>query len=55
MPKYGIHHVVLQETIGRLISDSTSYGQEAGNEMATHKDIAMLGAIGPDLFFWAPD
>jgi Zinc dependent phospholipase C len=29
--------------------------QKAGEELATNRAAAMLGAIGPDLFFFAPD
>ena len=55
MPKYGIHNIVLEETKGRLLADSSSLVQQAGLEIYQNKEIAMLGAVGPDLFFWAPD
>lgn len=52
MPKYGIHQIVLNDTIQKL--------EDAGADalagvMRDHPTAAMLGAIGPDLFFWAPD
>ncbi len=58
MPKYGIHHIVMAEGIKRL-----DYLGQAGNAKAQslarllgdHRGYAMLGAIGPDLFFWGPD
>jgi hypothetical protein len=51
MPKYGVHQVVLANAIDGL----SASGAEAGRTLAQNYDIAMLGAIGPDLFFWAPD
>ena len=55
MPKYGIHEIVLSRAINSLSSSSSSTEQQAGNEMNAHRGLAMLGAIGPDVFFWAPD
>jgi hypothetical protein len=55
MPKWGIHHVVLEDAIGILHASSSSAAQQAAADLFSNKDIAMLGAVGPDLFFWAPD
>jgi hypothetical protein len=55
MPKYGIHHVVLSEAIEPLGNSSTEAVQKAAAVLDSNRGIAMLGAIGPDLFFWAPD
>jgi hypothetical protein len=51
MPKYGVHQVVLANAIRGL----DDIGSEAGHTLAQNYDLAMLGAIGPDMFFWAPD
>jgi hypothetical protein len=56
MPKWGIHHIVLEDAIGLLQTNSSSVAaQQAAAELFSNKDMAMLGAVGPDLFFWAPD
>ena len=55
MPKYGIHEIVLSRAINALSSSNISIEQQAGNKMDAHRGLAMLGAIGPDIFFWAPD
>lgn len=55
MPKYGIHHIVMDRAMGNLMASGVASSQTAANAMFTHRDMANLGAIGPDLFFWAPD
>ncbi len=55
MPKYGIHEIVLSRAINALTSSSNPTERQTGNEMNSHRGLAMLGAIGPDIFFWAPD
>lgn len=55
MPKYGIHHVVLSDAIGELLASPDAAAQVAGAELASNHGMAMLGAVGPDLMFWAPD
>lgn len=55
MPKYGIHHVVITDAIGQLLASSHAPSQDAGSQLAANADMAMLGAIGPDLFFWGMD
>lgn len=55
MPKYAIHHIVLNDAIGELLASPTSAARRAGEELATNMPISNLGAIGPDLLFWAPD
>jgi hypothetical protein len=55
MPKYGIHHVVLQDATQQLLVNPSATAQTAGTMLNTHRDLAMLGAVGPDLFFWSPD
>lgn len=58
MPKYGIHHIVMEESIRqlRLLGDA---GEDDAKKIAgiisENRSAAMLGAIGPDLFFWGPD
>lgn len=56
MPKYGIHHVVLADAIDqKLLVDSRDSGRRAGEILSENHGVAMLGAVGPDLFFFAPD
>ena len=55
MPKYGIHQIILNETISKLQNDSSEVFRNMGNEMRNNNPTAMLGAVGPDLFFWASD
>jgi len=49
MPKYGVHEIVLSKAIKKCS------GYAVSDILSNNRDIAMLGAIGPDLFFWAPD
>jgi hypothetical protein len=55
MPKYGIHHIVIDRAMGNLLASPRNSDQAAANALFNHYDMASLGAIGPDLFFWAPD
>ncbi len=55
MPKYAIHHIVLNDAIGVLLGANASTARNAGAELAANMPIANLGAVGPDLLFWAPD
>jgi len=55
MPKYGVHTIVLSEAIEKLASSSDPFDQQARTDVLNHWDSAHLGAIGPDIFFWAPD
>lgn len=55
MPKWGIHNIVLDEAIGKLLLSPNTASQGAGTDLANHRGLSMLGAIGPDLFFFAPD
>ena len=55
MPKYGVHTIVLSEAIEKLASSSDPFDLEARSLLLNHPGIANLGAIGPDIFFWAPD
>jgi hypothetical protein len=50
VPKYGVHQIVLADAIyGSGIEPG------AADLLRQHQAMAMLGAIGPDLFFWGPD
>lgn len=57
MPKYGIHYLVLDKTIKKL-KDQRSTNAEADRLykiLNNNRFEANLGAIGPDMLFWAPD
>ncbi len=53
MPKYAIHHIVLNDAIGVLLGASAAPARTAGAELAANMPIANLGAVGPDLLFWS--
>jgi hypothetical protein len=55
MPKYGIHQITLQKTIEKLRQSNQSNERVIGNNLQINNGLSNLGAIGPDLFFWAPD
>lgn len=55
MPKYAVHHIVLDDAIGRLLASPSAPARRAGEDLALNPPAANLGAIGPDLLFWAPD
>jgi hypothetical protein len=55
MPKYAIHHIVLNDAIGVLLGATAAPARIAGAELAANMPIANIGAVGPDLLFWAPD
>lgn len=55
MPKYGIHHIVLEAAIERLGSSASRTAREAAALLEEERFTAGLGAIGPDLFFFADD
>ncbi len=55
MPKYAIHHVVVTESIRNLHAHPESPARAAASVLASQPGMANLGAVGPDLFFWAPD
>ncbi|MDH5590170.1 MAG: zinc dependent phospholipase C family protein [Gemmatimonadota bacterium] len=55
MPKYGIHHHVLSEATRNLLESRNADIRAAAAQLVRERGIGRLGAIGPDLFFWAPD
>lgn len=60
MPKFGIHIHVLDEVAAKLsaANGNTPIDQDKntiGNLLNNNRFEAALGAIGPDLLFWAPD
>jgi hypothetical protein len=55
MPKYGIHYIVLDEMAKKLATSSSSSEKAIANSIRNNRAAANLGAIGPDLLFWAPD
>lgn len=55
MPKYAVHMIVLDSTIERLRASSDPNVRGIGDTMYNNRQAAVLGCIGPDLFFWSPD
>lgn len=60
MPKYGIHHIVLKEVEAKLAATTGTTAQatqarRVATLLAGQPFASSLGAIGPDLLFWAPD
>ncbi len=55
MPKTAVHVIVLDQVIDRFRKSSGEIEKKIGEIMYAYRRAAVLGAIGPDLFFWAPD
>lgn len=55
MPKYGIHHIILKEALTELQVSGDADAAEAAESINNELPSAIIGAIGPDLFFWGPD
>jgi hypothetical protein len=55
MPKYGIHHIVLKEAITELYASGNNAAIRAADIILSELPSALIGSIGPDLFFWGPD
>ncbi|MEM2986781.1 MAG: zinc dependent phospholipase C family protein [Nitrososphaerota archaeon] len=51
MPKYATHMLVMDKTTEKLLKSQFADASALKNR----RDIAVVGAIGPDLFFWATD
>jgi hypothetical protein len=55
MPKYGIHHIVLKEAVTELFVSENPVAQDAAAIVQSEIPCAIIGSVGPDLFFWGPD
>ncbi|MFH0772159.1 MAG: zinc dependent phospholipase C family protein [Candidatus Omnitrophota bacterium] len=55
MPKYGVHHIVLKEAVPELYASGNSAASSAADAIQAQMSSAIIGSIGPDLFFWGPD
>lgn len=55
MPKYGTHHIVLKEAVSELYASGNSTASSAADIIQAETPSAIIGSIGPDLFFWGPD
>ena len=56
MPKYAVHTLVALKTAERLRGAGVRIGDDdPGSIMLDNRGLTVVGAIGPDLFFWAPD
>lgn len=55
MPKFGIHHLILDGAITELQTDQDPQVQTVANILQNNIGLAHLGSIGPDMFFFAPD
>jgi len=55
MPKYGIHHIVLKEAVPELYASGSPAAVEAADIIQAETPSAIIGSVGPDLFFWGPD
>ncbi|MEM1574869.1 MAG: zinc dependent phospholipase C family protein [Nitrososphaerota archaeon] len=51
MPKYATHMLVMDKATEKLLKSKFADATALKNR----RDIAVIGAIGPDLFFWATD
>lgn len=55
MPKYAVHMIVLDGSIDKLRASANPSARNIGEIMYRNRQAAVLGCIGPDLFFWSPD
>ena len=55
MPKILTHVAIMDRVIAKLGSSSDPNDREIARIMRDNREAAILGAIGPDIFFWAPD
>jgi len=55
MPKYGTHHIVLKEAINELNAMGNTTASGAADIIQSELPSAIMGSIGPDMFFWGPD
>lgn len=55
MPKWGIHSLILEKALEKLDAVENNEITNHLNDIKTNKDMALLGSIGPDLFFFSPD
>jgi hypothetical protein len=55
MPKYGIHHIVMREAATQLAVSTDPAAVSAAGLIRAELPSAVIGAVGPDLFFWGPD
>lgn len=55
MPKYGIHYIALDKMAQKLSASNNLAEKSIGSIINNNRQAANLGAIGPDLLFWAPD
>ena len=55
MPKYGIHHIILREAVPELYAMGNHTATSAADVIQAETPSALMGSIGPDLFFWGPD
>ncbi len=57
MPKYGIHHIVIEKAREHIAGDNSLNPEQQSIAELIEENMqwANMGAIGPDVFFWAPD
>ncbi len=54
MPKFGVHHIVYDSTVASLAKSTSQAARVAATLLRNERDTGILGAIGPDLFAFAP-
>jgi len=55
MPKYGIHHIVVKDALNQLAVSQDPNAVGAAQILQAELPSAIIGSVGPDLFFWGPD
>jgi len=54
VPKYAIHHIVIKEAIKKLLEEKFDWDiVDIATTLRAYENIAYMGAIGPDIFFWS--
>jgi len=52
MPKYAVHAITMEKAAEKLPAYG---GTQQADILLGHRNLAVAGALGPDIFFWAPD
>lgn len=52
MPKYAVHAITMEKAAEKLPAYG---GTQQADILLGHRNLAVTGALGPDIFFWAPD
>jgi len=57
MPKWGVHYLIMRKAIDELESDQSlsAKNKKAISSIKSEESLALIGSVGPDILFFAPD